>query len=126
MLRMYVAQQCLGLSDDGTEDAIYDSQAIRGFVGIDLNCESAPDATTLLKFRHMLEANGITRQILLSPKKRHREGGASVFAAIICAVPPLYRALRGTRSPPTSSAKWSNWRDPHPLRTGLQGRAPCR
>ena len=60
---MYVAQQCFGLSDEGIEDAIYDSQAIRGFVGIDLNCESAPDATTLLKFRHLLEAKGITRKI---------------------------------------------------------------
>ncbi len=29
MLRMYVAQQCFGLSDEGMEDAIYDSQAIR-------------------------------------------------------------------------------------------------
>ncbi|MFS2134307.1 transposase, partial [Telluria sp. Tellsp131] len=46
MLRMYVAQQCFGLSDEGIEDAIYDSQAIRGFVGIDLTHESAPDATT--------------------------------------------------------------------------------
>jgi IS5 family transposase len=63
MLRMYVAQQCFGLSDEGIEDAIYDSQAIRGFVGIDLNRESAPDATTLLKFRHLLEANGLTRKI---------------------------------------------------------------
>jgi IS5 family transposase len=25
MLRMYVAQQCFGLSDEGIEDAIYDS-----------------------------------------------------------------------------------------------------
>jgi hypothetical protein len=45
MLRMYVAQQCFGLSDEGIEDAIYDSQAIRAFVGIDLGRESAPDAT---------------------------------------------------------------------------------
>jgi IS5 family transposase len=51
MLRMYIAQQCFGLADEGIEDAIYDSQAIRGFVGIDLTHESAPDATTLLKFR---------------------------------------------------------------------------
>jgi IS5 family transposase len=34
-MRMYV-QQCFGLSDEGIEDAIYDSQAIRSFVGIDL------------------------------------------------------------------------------------------
>lgn len=46
MLRMYLAQQCFGLSDEGTEDAIYDSQAIRSFVGIDLSREAAPDATT--------------------------------------------------------------------------------
>ena len=63
MLRMYVAQQCFGLSDEGIEDAIYDSQSIRAFVGIDLGRESAPDAITLLKFRHLLEANGLTRQI---------------------------------------------------------------
>ena len=63
MLRMYVAQQCSGLSDEGIEDAVDDSQSIRAFVGIDLGRESAPDATTLLKFRHLLEANGLTRQI---------------------------------------------------------------
>jgi len=42
MLRMYIAQQCFGLSDEGIMDAVYDSQAIRGFVGIDLSCEGAP------------------------------------------------------------------------------------
>ena len=63
MLRMYIAQQCFGLSDEGTEDALYDSQAIRGFVGIDLNRESAPDATTLLKFRRLLEAHQLTERI---------------------------------------------------------------
>lgn len=57
MLRMYLAQQCFGLSDQGIEDAIFDNQSIRAFVGIDLGCESAPDSTTSLKFRHVLEAN---------------------------------------------------------------------
>ena len=63
MLRMYIAQQCFGLSDEGTEDAIYDSQAIRGFVGIDLSREAAPDATTLLKFRRLLETHHLTERI---------------------------------------------------------------
>jgi len=63
MLRMYVVQQCFGLSDEGTEDALYDSQAIRGFVGIDLSRESAPDATTLLKFRRLLEQHRLTERI---------------------------------------------------------------
>ena len=51
MLRMYMAQQCFGLSDEGIEDAIYNSQSIRAFVGIDLGRESVPDATTLLRKR---------------------------------------------------------------------------
>jgi IS5 family transposase len=63
MLCMYVAQQCFGLSDEGIEDAMYDSQSIRAFVGIDLGRESALDARTLLKYRHLLEANSLMRQI---------------------------------------------------------------
>ncbi len=63
MLRMYVAQQCFGLSDEGIEDAIYDSQAIRRFVGIDLAREAAPDATTVLKFRRFLEQHDLTAKI---------------------------------------------------------------
>lgn len=53
----------LWLIGRGHEDAIYDSQAIRGFVGIDLTHESAPDATTLLKFRWLLEKHNLTRRI---------------------------------------------------------------
>ncbi len=63
MLRMYIAQQCFGLSDEGIEDAIYDSQALRGFVGIDLTHQSAPDATTLLKFLRLLEKYNLIRRI---------------------------------------------------------------
>src|SRR5450830_577020 len=62
MVRMYVAQQCFGLSAEGIEAAIYDSQCSRAFVGLDLPRESAPDATTLLEVRHLLEADGLTRQ----------------------------------------------------------------
>lgn len=65
MLRMYIAQQCFGLSDEGIEDAIYDSQSIRRFVGVDLSRESAPDATTLLKFRRILETNTLTERIFV-------------------------------------------------------------
>jgi IS5 family transposase len=63
MLRLYVVQQCFGLSDEGTEDAVYDSQAVRLFVGIDLSHESVPDATTLLKFRRLLETHQLTQKI---------------------------------------------------------------
>ena len=55
MLRIYFLQQWYGLADEALEDALYDSQALRGFVGIDLSVEAVPDATTMLKFRHWLE-----------------------------------------------------------------------
>jgi len=89
MLRMYIAQQCFGLSDEGIEDAIYDSQAIRGFIGIDLNRETAPDATTLLKFRRLLEENNLTERIftaintVLAAKGLLLKEGTVVDATII-------------------------------------------
>jgi IS5 family transposase len=63
MLRVYIAQQCFGQSGDGIEDAIYDRQAIRGFIGINLNREAASDATILIKFRRLQEANNLTERI---------------------------------------------------------------
>ena len=57
MLRMYLLQIWFNLSDEGVEDAIYDSYAFRKFMNIDFMEEQAPDATTLLKFRHLLEEN---------------------------------------------------------------------
>ena len=65
ILRMYVAQQCFGLSDEGIEDAVYDSQAIRRFVGIDLAREAAPDATTVLGLRRLLEERQARAQLQL-------------------------------------------------------------
>ena len=65
MLRMYFIQQWYGLADEAVEDAIYDSQALRQFLGIDLSVESVPDATTLMGFRHLLEANQLTQALLI-------------------------------------------------------------
>lgn len=55
MLRMYLLQGWFNLSDEGVEDAIYDSYAMRKFMGINFLQEKSPDATTLLKFRRILE-----------------------------------------------------------------------
>jgi IS5 family transposase len=63
MLRIYFLQQWYGLADEALEDALYDSQALRGFAGIELNRDPMPDATTLLKFRHWLERHDLTRAL---------------------------------------------------------------
>jgi IS5 family transposase len=55
MLRIYFLQQWFNLSDPGAEEALYDSLAMRRFVGIDLGREPVPDETTICKFRHLLE-----------------------------------------------------------------------
>jgi len=63
MLRIYFLQQWYALADEALEDALYDGQARRTFAGIDLRVEAVPDATTLPKFRHLLEAHDLSRQI---------------------------------------------------------------
>ena len=113
MLRMYVAQQCFGLSDEGIEDAIYDNQFIRAFVGIDLGRESVPDATTLLKFRHLLQANGLTRQIFDTINGHLAEKGlmmreATIVDATRIATPPSTKNKDGKRDPEMHQSKKGN------------------
>ena len=55
MLRMYLLQIWFTLSDEGVEDAIYDSYTMRKSMGIDFMVEQVPDATTLLYFRRLIE-----------------------------------------------------------------------
>ncbi|ATQ77735.1 IS5/IS1182 family transposase [Massilia violaceinigra] len=113
MLRMYVVQQCFGLSDEGIEDAVYDSQAIRGFVGIDLSREQAPDATTLLKFRRLLEKNELTRKIfetinghLAAQGLMMREG--TILDATLIAAPPSTKNKDKKRDPEMHQTKKGN------------------
>jgi len=113
MLRMYVAQHCFGLSDEGIEDAIYDSQAIRRFVGIDLAREAAPDATTLLRFRRLLEEHDLTRGIFgainahLAAKGLMLKEGTIVDATIIAA-PSSTKNQDGERDPEMHQTKKGN------------------
>lgn len=113
MLRMYIAQNCFGLSDEGIEDALYDSQAIRRFVGIDLARESAPDATTLLRFRRLLEEKGLTESIFNAINAHLAEKGlflrqGTVVDATLIAAPPSTKNRSGERDPDMHQAKKGN------------------
>jgi transposase, IS5 family len=57
MLCTYFVQQWCCRVDEAVEDAVYDLAALRNFMGIDLIYPSVPDATTLMRFRHLLEAH---------------------------------------------------------------------
>ena len=113
MLRMYLAQQCFGFSDEGMEDAIYDSQAIRRFVGIDLSQESAPDATTLLKFRRLLEEKQLTESLFQAINARLAERGlflreGTIVDATLIAAPSSTKNQQGERDPEMHQSKKGN------------------
>src|SRR5271157_796289 len=64
MLRIYFLQHWFNLSDPAAEEALYDSPALRRFAGVDLGRAPAPDETTILNFRHLLEEHGLCGQML--------------------------------------------------------------
>ncbi|WP_421621999.1 IS5 family transposase [Alkalilimnicola ehrlichii] len=113
MLRMYIAQQCFGLSDEGIKDAIYDSHAIRQFVGIDLGREDAPDATTLLKSRCLLERHGLTQSIFEVINTHLAEQGlmlreGTIVDATLIAAPPSTKNRDKARDPEMHQTKKGN------------------
>ena len=113
MLRMYLQQQWYGLADEALEDAIYDSQALRDFVGIDLSRESVPDATTLLKFRRLLEASELTKAMFEEINAHlHQQGllmrAGTIVDATIIAAPSSTKNSSGERDPEMHQAKKGN------------------
>jgi IS5 family transposase len=113
MLRMYFLQQWYALADEALEDALYDSQAMRSFVGIDLGVESVPDATTLLKFRHLLERHALTQEIFkeinahLSERNLLMREGTIIDATIIAA-PSSTKNAKKERDPQMHQTKKGN------------------
>ncbi len=111
MLRMLLLQTWFSLSDEGVEDAIYDSYAMKQFLGIDFNNgEQVPDATTLGKFRKLLNDNGIQQKFFaeirdrLSDQGKMMHGGTIVDATIIEASSSCKNA-QGKRDPEMHSVK---------------------
>lgn len=89
MLRIHFLQHWFNLSDPAAEEALYDSRAMRRFVGIDLGREPVPDETTILKFRHLLEAHNLGEELFaligqyLKENGMKLKGGTVVDATII-------------------------------------------
>jgi len=104
MLRLYFLQQWYALADEALEDALYDSHALRNFAGIDLSVDRVPDATTLLKFRHLLETHDLTRRVLDEVNALLTEHGlilreGTLLDASIIAAPPSTKNRSGKRDP---------------------------
>ena len=110
MLRIYFMQQWFNLSDPAMEDALYDSESMRRFAGIELSEDAIPDETTILRFRHLLEKHYLTQAIfgqirtLLEQKRLLLKSGTIVDATIIEA-PPSTKNEEGARDPEMHQTK---------------------
>lgn len=113
MLRMYLMQNWFNLSDASLEDAIYDSYAMRTFMHIDFYKEQVPDATTLLKFRHLLEAHHIGEKIFADVNARLEKAGlimhgGTIVDATIISAPSSTKNQTGKRDPEMHQTKKGN------------------
>jgi IS5 family transposase len=113
MLRIYFLQQWFNLSDPAVEEALYDSLAMRRFVGIDLGREPVPDETTVCRFRHLLEQHDLGRPLFdevhrhLAAKGLKIATGTIVDATIINA-PSSTKNANKARDPEMHQTKKGN------------------
>jgi IS5 family transposase len=114
MLRIHFLQHWFNLSDPAVEEALYDSRAMRGFVGIDLGREPAPDETTICKFRHILEANNLGERLFTLIREYLAENGIKVSTGTIVDATII--------NAPSSTKNQKKSRDPemHQTRKGKQ------
>lgn len=114
MLRMYFVQHWFNLADEACEEALLDSTALRRFVGIDLGRERVPDATTLLKFRRLLETHELGAALFAQVNQTLESRGLKLGTGTI-----VDATLIGAASSTKNAAKA---RDPemHQTRKGQQ------
>lgn len=113
MLRIYFLQQWFDLSDPAAEDALYDSESMRRFVGVTLGEDVVPDESSILRFRHLLEAHRLTEAMftavgaLLEARGLLVKSGTIVDATIISA-PSSTKNATGTRDPEMRQTRKGN------------------
>lgn len=114
MLRMYFLQQWFNLSDPGAEDALYESPVLRRFVGIDLGRAPAPDESTILQFRHLLERHALGEAMLATVNRYLESQGVRITTGTIVDATIIHA--------PSSTKNQSGERDPemHQTRKGKQ------
>jgi IS5 family transposase len=113
MLRIHFLQHWFNLSDPSVEEALYDSRAMREFVGIDLGREPVPDETTVCKFRHLLEAHELGPKIFAAVNAHLVERGfkvttGTIVDATIISAPSSTKNQDGKRDPEMHQTRKGN------------------
>ena len=115
MLRIHLLQHWYGYSDPGMEEALHDIPALRRFAGLDAGESRMPDETTILNFRHLLEAHQLAESLfqevvsLLTDQGLILREGTIVDATLIAAPPSTKNQARQRDPEMTSSKKGNQW-----------------
>jgi IS5 family transposase len=115
MVRIYCLQQRYNLSDPGAEEALFDIHSMRAFCNLELGREAIPDDTTILNFRHLLEAHALTKTVFeavadhLEARGALLRGGTIVDATLIAASPSTKNAAGQRDGEMRSSKKGNQW-----------------
>ena len=113
MLRIHFLQQWFGLSDPAMEEALHDVSLYCEFARLDPGAMRLPDETTILRFRHLLEENNLSLQLLatinatLAAKGLMLKTGTVVDATLIAA-PSSTKNSTGERDPEMHQTKKGN------------------
>src|SRR5262249_10999900 len=108
MLRIYFLQQWFNLSDPAVEEALYDSAAMRDFVGIDLGREPVPDETTVCRFRHLLEQHDLGRQLFDQGRRHLATKGLKGATGTIINAPSSTKNAKKARDPEMHQTRKGN------------------
>ena len=115
MLRIHFLQHWYGYSDPGMEEALHDIPMLRRFAGLDAGESRMPDETTILNFRHLLEAHQLAESLfqevvsLLTEQGLILREGTIVDATLIAAPPSTKNEARKRDPEMTSSKKGNQW-----------------
>ena len=113
MLRIHFLQQWFGLSDPAMEEALHDVPLYCEFAHLDPGMGRLPDESTILRFRHLLEENNLSIQLLatinatLATKGLMLKTGTVVDATLIAA-PSSTKNSTGERDPQMHQTKKGN------------------
>lgn len=104
MLRIHLLQQFFGHSDPAMEEALHDIPLYREFAQLDVGTTRLPDESTILRFRHLLEAHDLGAQILEAINAGLQRQGlllktGTVVDATLIAAPSSTKNAKGERDP---------------------------
>ena len=113
LLKVHFLQQWHNLSDPAMEEAIYDRISFQEFLGFDCFGGIVPDETSICRFRHFLEEQNLSGEILACVNEHLASQGlvlkeGTIVDATLLSAPISKKNAAKERDPEMSSTKKNN------------------